>query len=40
MDILAFGTKGHSGVAGASADLTDRLLSARAAITDILRATL
>jgi acetylornithine deacetylase/succinyl-diaminopimelate desuccinylase-like protein/gamma-glutamyl:cysteine ligase YbdK (ATP-grasp superfamily) len=36
MDILAFGTKGHSGVAGASADLTDRLLSARAVITDIL----
>lgn len=37
MDILAYGTRGHSGVASASADLTDRLLSARAVLTDILR---
>lgn len=40
LDILAFGTKGHSGVAGANADLTDRLLSARAVITGILQSRL
>ena len=37
LDILAYGAKSHSGVAGASVDLTERLLSARAVITDIFR---
>ncbi len=37
LDIVAYGAKGHSGVAGASTDLTERLLSARAIITDIFR---
>ncbi len=35
-DIIARGQKGHSGVAGAKTDLTERLLVARAAITGIL----
>ncbi len=37
LDVLAYGAKGHSGVAGASVDLTEKLLSARAVITDIFR---
>jgi succinyl-diaminopimelate desuccinylase len=35
-DVIARGQKGHSGVAGAKADLTERLLIARSAITGIL----
>ena len=35
-DVVARGKRGHSGVAGAGADLTERLLAARAAITGIL----
>ncbi len=35
-DVIARGERGHSGVGGASQDLTERLLVARAAITGIL----
>ncbi|HEY5668694.1 MAG TPA: M20/M25/M40 family metallo-hydrolase [Anaerolineales bacterium] len=35
-DVVARGQRGHSGVAGLSSDLTERLLAARAAITGIL----
>jgi len=35
-DVVARGQRGHSGVAGTGADLTERLLVARAAITAIL----
>ncbi len=37
VDILASGAKGHSGVAGASTDLTEKLLTARTAISDLFR---
>jgi succinyl-diaminopimelate desuccinylase len=36
-DVIARGTRGHSGTAGGKADLTERLLGARADITGILR---
>ncbi len=35
-DVIARGTRGHSGVRGSSGDLTERLLIARAGITGIL----
>jgi acetylornithine deacetylase/succinyl-diaminopimelate desuccinylase-like protein len=35
-DVVARGQRGHSGVTGASNDLTEQLLAARLAITDIL----
>ena len=35
-DVVARGQRGHSGTTGVSADLTERLLAARAAITGIL----
>ena len=35
-DIIVHGKRGHSGVAGVQADLTERLLLARAAVTGIL----
>lgn len=35
MDVIARGVKGHSGVAGAGADLSERLIDARAALSEI-----
>lgn len=35
MDVIARGVKGHSGVAGASTDLSERLIDARAALSKI-----
>jgi succinyl-diaminopimelate desuccinylase len=36
-DVLARGVKGHSGVAGASGDLSERLIHARAALSEIFK---
>ena len=35
MDVIARGVKGHTGVAGASGDLSERLIHARAALSEI-----